>query len=634
MLFRESLGHRRRCLQKGVMRTSIATVCLSGTLDEKLVAARDAGFDGVEIFEPDLVASPASPEAIRARAEELGLSLDLYQPFRDFEGVGPDLLEQNLRRAAAKFTLMNRLGIETMLLCSNVATARSGDEQLASAQLRELGDLAGRFGVRVAYEALAWGRFVDSYEVAARIVRLCDHERIGVCLDSFHILSKGHNPEAIETIPAEKIFFVQLADAPLLSLDVLSWSRHHRLFPGEGGFELGAFMGHLIRTGYDGPISLEIFNDTFRQSDPRATAVDARRSLRWLENEAASWLGASAGGRAARMTASALPAVEPPTALNYVELRTEEMDDMRALLGQLGFRSHGGHRTKQVELWSQGAARIVLGRPESGHPQPTVAGVGLSVRDQDAALRRATELFAPQIPRQERAGDEPLVGVRAPDGSEVFFGAEGDSEPAWVREFGAPTHADAAHIERVDHINLAQPWQHFDAGVLFFHSVLDLRPQPSMEVAAPVGLIRSQVLRSADGIIRIALNLVPPAAGTEAILAQHIAFAASDVLALARSARDRGFRPLDIPANYYDDIEARYDIDPDLLDELKDLNVMYDRDDSGEFLHFYTSPVGTVFLEVVERRDGSDGYGALNAPVRLAAQYEQRREAKRGAAAS
>ena len=430
------------------MRTSIATVCLSGTLDQKLVAARDAGFEGVEIFEPDLVASPASPEAIRARAEELGLSLDLYQPFRDFEGVGPDLLEQNLRRATAKFALMNRLGIETMLLCSNVATARSGDEQLAAAQLRVLGDLAERFGVRVAYEALAWGRFVDSYEAAARIVRLADHDRVGVCLDSFHILSKDHNPEAIETIPADKIFFVQLADAPLLSMDVLSWSRHHRLFPGEGGFDLGAFMGHLMRTGYDGPISLEVFNDTFRQSDPRATAIAARRSLRWLENEAAVWLGTSAGGRAARMSAAPLPAVDPPADVNYVELRTVETAPMRALLEQLGFRAHGSHRTKHVELWSQGAARIVLGRPESDRPLPTVAGIGLSVRDRDMALRRATELFAPQVHREEGAGDESLVGVRAPDGSEVFFGAEGDSEPGWVGEFGAPAAEGAARTSR------------------------------------------------------------------------------------------------------------------------------------------------------------------------------------------
>ncbi|KQP70251.1 4-hydroxyphenylpyruvate dioxygenase [Microbacterium sp. Leaf288] len=611
------------------MRTSIATVCLSGTLDEKLAAASLAGFDGVEIFEPDLVASPHSPEQIRGRAKELGLTLDLYQPFRDFEGVGPELLEQNLRRAEAKFALMNRLGIDTMLLCSNVATARSGDEQLAAAQLCQLGDAAERYGVRVAYEALAWGRFVDSYEAAARIVRLADHPRIGICLDSFHILSKGHSPEAIETIAADKIFFVQMADAPLLSLDVLSWSRHHRLFPGEGGFQLGEFMAHLVRTGYDGPVSLEIFNDTFRQSDPVATAIDARRSLRWLEHETAMSLGDRGGGRAARMSTRRLPEVAQPADVNYVELRTAALPALRQLLSQLGFHSHGRHRTKNVELWSQGDARIVLGAPDRQSRQPTVAGIGLSVADPAPALRRAEDLFAPEVPREQGAGEETLVGVRAPDGSEVFFGAAGGTEPGWVSEFG--TADDAAGpdlIERVDHINLAQPWQHFDAAVLFLRSVLDLHAEASTEVAAPVGLVRSQVLHSADGVVRVALNLVPSGAADDAILPQHIAFAASDVLSLARAARERGFTPLDIPANYYDDIGARYQIETALLDELRELNVMYDHDESGEFLHFYTGPIGTVFLEVVERRDGYSGYGALNAPIRLAAQYQHRRAAQ------
>ncbi|WP_354246828.1 TIM barrel protein [Agromyces sp. PvR057] len=612
------------------MRTSIATVCLSGTLDQKLLAAREAGFDGVEIFEPDLVAAPQSPEAIRARAEQLGLSLDLYQPFRDFEGVGPELLEQNLRRAEAKFTLMNRLGIRTMLLCSNVATARSGDEHLAAAQLRQLGDAAERFDVRIAYEALAWGRFVDGYEAAARIVRLSDHQNVGLCLDSFHILSKGHDPEAIETIPAEKIFFVQMADAPLLSMDVLSWSRHHRLFPGEGGFDLGTFMGHLARTGYDGPVSLEIFNDTFRQSDPFATAIHARRSLRWLEHRTAATLGSAGGGRAARMSTQLLPAVDPPADVNYLELRTPELAELRRLLRELGFRPHGGHRTKAVELWSQGDARIVLGAPDSTRPQPTVAGLGLSVSDPATALRRATELFAPDVPRDEGAGEEPLVGVRAPDGSEVFFGSAGSTEPKWVGEFGTAAPDETPMIDRVDHVNLAQPWQYFDAAVLFFRSVLDLRAEASIDVAAPVGLVRSQVLRSDDGVLRNALNLVPSGASDDAILPQHVAFATSDVLSFARASRARGFEPLDIPGNYYDDLEARFGLEPALMNELRELNVMYDRDGTGEFLHFYTHPVGTVFLEVVERRGAYAGYGALDAPVRLASQYRHRHSAIEG----
>ena len=270
------------------MRTSIATVCLSGTLTDKLHAAADAGFDGVEIFEPDLVASQASPEEVVALAARLGLTLDLYQPFRDAEGVTEAEFEGVLRRARAKFALMQRLGIGTMLVCSNVATATIDDDDVSASQLRRLGEEAAAHGVRIAYEALAWGRFVDDYRRAWRIVELADHEAVGTCLDSFHILSRGHDPAAIEEIPGSKIFFLQLADAPLLTMDVLSWSRHHRLFPGEGGFDLGAFLGHVLRAGYDGPLSLEVFNDIFRQTDVARTALQARRSLIWLEDLVAS----------------------------------------------------------------------------------------------------------------------------------------------------------------------------------------------------------------------------------------------------------------------------------------------------------------------------------------------------------
>ena len=196
------------------MRTSIATVCLSGTLEEKLHAAARAGFDGVEIFEQDLLVSPDSPETIAALAHRLGLSLDLYQPFRDFEGVAEDEFEKNLVRAQKKFDLMARLGMDTMLLCSNVGTATIADDGIVVEQLRRLGDLAERCGIDIAYEALAWGRFVSEYDHAWDLVRAADHPRIGTCLDSFHILSRDTDLSRISEIPGEKIFFLQLADAP------------------------------------------------------------------------------------------------------------------------------------------------------------------------------------------------------------------------------------------------------------------------------------------------------------------------------------------------------------------------------------------------------------------------------------
>lgn len=264
------------------MRTSIATVCLSGSLTDKLHACAEAGFDGVEIMDTDLLVSYESPEEIRALCSRLGLSIDLFQPFRDFEGVEDDLLADNLRRAEAKFRLMERLGADTVLVCSNAGTATVDDDERVAQQLGQLADLASSYGIRIAYEALAWGRYVNDYRHAWRLVELADRPNLGTCLDSFHILARGHDPSAIEDIPGEKIFFLQLADAPQLDMDVLSWSRHHRLFPGEGSFDLTQFLTHVLRAGYTGPLSLEVFNDTFRQTDVVSTAAHARRSLTWL----------------------------------------------------------------------------------------------------------------------------------------------------------------------------------------------------------------------------------------------------------------------------------------------------------------------------------------------------------------
>jgi len=203
------------------MRKSIATVSLSGTLEEKLAAAAQVGFDGMELFENDLVTSASTAAALRVRPAALGLTIELYQPFRDFEGVPPELLAANLRRAERKCRLMVGLGVDLLLVCSSVSPAAAPDDALAAAQLRELADLAAEHGVRVAYEALAWGRYVRDYDHAWKIVAAADHPNLGVCLDSFHILSRKLDPAGIRQIPAEKIFFLQLADAPELRMDVL-----------------------------------------------------------------------------------------------------------------------------------------------------------------------------------------------------------------------------------------------------------------------------------------------------------------------------------------------------------------------------------------------------------------------------
>ena len=603
------------------MKTSIATVSISGSLIEKLHACAAAGFEGVEIFEPDLIASDHSPEEIRALARRLGLSLDLYQPLRDIEGVDEATFAENLRRAEATFVTAQRLGIEKVLVCSNVATATVDSDEISARQLSRLGDLAQKFDIKVAFEALAWGRFVDDYRRSWRIVELADHPAVGLCLDSFHVLSRGHDTSAIEGIPGHKIFYLQLADAPALTMDVLSWSRHHRLFPGEGDFDLATFVSHVLATGYDGPLSLEVFNDTFRQTDPDRTAVHALRSLIWLQDKVAAQ-HAVADARRLQSVADA----KPPTGFDFVELKAEDTSDVEELLEQLGFTPRGRHRTKPVSLWVAGEARVVLNEAQARDLDPHLAAIGLQVPDADATTRRAADLMAATAYRRSYASEQALGGAVAPDGSEIFWVTAPPTgvSPAWVDEFenGMPVTANTP-VRAIDHVNLAQPWQTADEAVLFLTSIFGLSADSPNEVAGPTGLVRSQVMRTADGTVRLPLNVAPHVLDDSAMPA-HVAFACTDVFEVARHARARGLPFLSVPDNYYDYVAGRFGVDAEAVARLRELDLLYDRSPDGEFIHFYTRTVGSVFFEFVERRGNYDGYGADNAPVRLAAQRRGR----------
>lgn len=372
-------------------------MCLSGTLAEKLRAASDAGYDGVEIFEQDLVVSPHSPEQIRARGEELGLSFDLYQPFRDLDGVDEEQFVDNLRRLESKFRIMQRLNIDMILICTNVSTATVDDDEICAAQLRRAGELAAGYGIRLAYEALAWGKYVNTYRHAHRIVELADHPSVGTCVDSFHILSRADDPSGIAGIPAEKLFFVQLADAPARDMDLLSWSRHHRVFPGEGDFDLVEFLRLIAVSGFDGPVSLEIFNDSFRQADVARTAVDGLRSLRWLEDQAYRALDGDGGsgtvgsvGGAPTAAAypvglTALPEATVPAGYSFVELHTGRLGEITKLLHQLGFSLGGYHRSKEeFQVWVQGEARVVIRDLGPTGSPTTLDSFGVDVEDPDS----------------------------------------------------------------------------------------------------------------------------------------------------------------------------------------------------------------------------------------------------------
>jgi 4-hydroxyphenylpyruvate dioxygenase len=606
----------------------IATVSLSGTLPEKLEAAATVGFDGVEIFENDLLTYDGTPVEVRRIAEDLGLAISIFQPFRDFEAMPEPQRARNLDRAERKFDLMAALGTDLVLVCSNVQPTALDDPARAAADLREMAERAASRGLRIGYEALAWGRHVRRWRDAWAIVQAADHPALGLILDSFHTLSLDDDFAGIADLPGDRVFFTQLADAPLMSGDVLSWSRHFRNFPFQGALDVTGFLRAVLASGYAGPLSLEIFNDEFRAAPARLTARDGLRSLILAEAEA--------GGRP-------LPAAPVFDGVEFIEFAVDEAvgAELADRLGHLGFQAAGQHRSKSVSLYRQGRINLVLNSEEdsaaSEHFQlhgPSVCAIALRVDDTERALARADALLCPRWQEPVGPGERTIPAIRAPDGTLIFLiEPDPSGRTIYDDDFIMAGQPAARHdLATVDHIAYALPRGRMDGTLLFWRSVFGFTPEALFELPDPYGLIRSRALVSPEGSIRLPLNItesretqtgrfVSAYAGAGV---HHIAFGTPDIVAAVQDISAHGARILPIPANYYDDLAARHGLSDDELARLQALNLLYDADADGTFRHAYTDSFhDRFFFEIVERQ-GYRGFGAPNAGVRMAAQAQLR----------
>ena len=612
---------------------SIATVSLSGSLDEKLRAIAAAGFDAVEIFENDLLSFSGSPRDVGKLCRDLGLSICAFQPFRDFEGMPEPQRARNFTRVERKFDLMQELGTDLLLICSNVSPASLGGIDRAAADFHALGELAASRRLRVGFEALAWGRHVNDYRDAWEIVRRADHKSIGIILDSFHALAPAFPVTAIESIPADKIFLVQLADAPKLGLDVLSWSRHFRCFPGQGDLPVSDFMEAVLKTGYTGPLSLEIFNDQFRSGSAVRTAIDGLRSLILLEDRLAD---TPTNASAARLQPKARS-----RGVGFIEIAVSETKarDLSTLFGQLGFRKTGSHRSKDVERWSQGDIDLVINCEPDGFAHahyithgPGVCAMAIDVDDAAKAMKRAEALKALTFYQPVGPDELEIPAIRGVGGSLLYFLETAGKN--WDTDFEALS-SDAAtdRLTLVDHISQSMPYDEMLSWLLFYTGILDLQRLPQIEIADPLGLVQSQALINSDQGLRVVLN---GSSATRTLSArfineffgsgvQHVAFSCTDIFVTVADMRARGAEFLQIPENYYDDIEAKYDLDARLMAALRDNQILYDREGDGEFFQIYTHTFDErFFFEIVQRRN-YEGFGAANAAVRLAAQTREYR---------
>jgi 4-hydroxyphenylpyruvate dioxygenase len=238
-----------------------------------------------------------------------------------------------------------------------------------------------------------------------------------------------------------------------------------------------------------------------------------------------------------------------------------------------------------------------------------------------------------------RVGQNELTipAVRAPDGSLLyFFDVQSGGEHGFEADFmvdepvaSGPVSGTAFGDEaRIDHIVQVLPTGQVEPWTLFYRAVLGLRPTSTVVMNDPYGIIKGRVMESGDREVRYALNVSERASTSTARTVsqfggagvQQIAVAVPDLVATARRLKALGASLLPVPGNYYDDLVAKYDIAPALLDAMREFGIFYDRTADGELLQLYTTPFDDrFFFGLIERRGHYQDYGVANAPFHLAA---------------
>ena len=264
------------------------TITLAGPLEAKLKAVRDAGFTQIMLAAIDLVGHPDGIETAVAAVRASGLRVTGFQVLRDFEGLSGHLHDYKIDIAKSMLEMCHSLGCGLLLICSSTSVHATSDNKALVRDLRKLAMLAIPMNIKIAYEALSWGRTINEFPQAWDIICAADMPNLGLGFDSFHMFATNTSLDELDMLDPSKVFLVQLADFMWTEMksveERIATARHFRVFPGEGVHSeaLATLVTRLHNLGYRGDYSFEVFNDDYQAMPLPAVAERAWRSALWL----------------------------------------------------------------------------------------------------------------------------------------------------------------------------------------------------------------------------------------------------------------------------------------------------------------------------------------------------------------
>jgi sugar phosphate isomerase/epimerase len=268
-------------------------VTLSRTFAEDVNGYADGGCHAMEVWLTKLenhLEKHSVPDTRKLLEDrEMTLAAASYQ--------GGLLLSQGEQRKAhydhfkRRLDLCQSFGICTLLIAADPPPTppthgggRGGVDatglQRAVVSLTQAAQWAAAFGVRLALEFRGSASFCSSLDTALALIAQCGESNVGVNLDVFHYYTGPSKFEDLALLSSTNLAFVQLSDILGVPRELAGDS--DRILPGEGDFSLKPILEHLRAIGYDGWVSLELFNPTLWQLKPAQVAELGLESLNRL----------------------------------------------------------------------------------------------------------------------------------------------------------------------------------------------------------------------------------------------------------------------------------------------------------------------------------------------------------------
>ena len=461
-------------------------------------------------------------------------------------------------------------------------------------------------------------------------------------INSKNILMDGSQPSLINQIPLSLIDHVQLTDISKYIYSEDQISNLSELLPNEGVLDLKSFIKIFLKKNYKGSISVANNNILNNKAN---LIKDANRAFVSVFDDVVS----------SDISLDNLNLKIPPkinlNGFEFLEFSVfgEDHTSLVKMLKKLSFRKERIHKTKNVELWRQGSINILINFEKNSFAEqvylkngPSICDIAIKVKDAIQTIDRAKKLGIKEHSQSVSVGELKIPAIKGVDGSVIhFIDQKSNLFQLWNLDFNylKPEPIQPSGLRSIDHISQSMKEEEMRSWLFFYLSNFNMYKTTQLDLVSSKGIIKSQAISSPEGEVRLNLNgsnnsqtiagsFMTNKTGSSI---QHIAFNTDDIFETVNILSENKFPFLQIDKKYYSQLQNKYDLDEKTLNNLKRNNILYDKNEFGEFFQIYSEPIFTgFFFEIVQRKQNYKGYGESNATHRIKSlqnYYDERKSA-------